>query len=267
MIRLNPPRPVALALLVTAFVALPVSLDAQVPVDLDPGSSIRTRADLEGLLQSYERLLQSPAYSNAVKNDVRVRADRIRDRLANGDFRLGDGVVLFVQGETTLPDTVAVQSGADGPRISLPQFGDIALAGVLRSEVQQHITEALSMFIRDPVVRAEPLMRISVQGAVGAPGFFLVPADMLLSQTLMVAGGPAQNSNLGDMRIERGRDVILRGTPLQEELRQGRTLDQLNLEAGDQIVVPSQGGGFFSNFGLVFGLVSSIAVLIVQIAR
>jgi protein involved in polysaccharide export with SLBB domain len=241
---------------------------AQLSVDADPGSSIRTRADLEGLLQSYEQVLLSPAYSNAVKRDVQSRSDRIRDRLTNGDFKLGDRVVLYVEGEPELPDTVPVVSSPKGPKISLPLFGDIQLAGVLRSEIEGALRTGLSQFIRNPVVRAEGLMRISVQGAVGSPGFYLVPANMLISETLMVAGGPGPNSKLADLRVERGSEEILGGEALQEELRQGKTLDQLNLQAGDQLFLPEgSAGGFFSNISVIIGLVSSLSFVVFQLAR
>lgn len=242
---------------------LPPSLAAQLPVESDPGSAIRTRQDLENLAQQYQQVLESPAYSNAVKELVRSRAERISQRLTRGDFELGDRVVLYVEGEPQLPDTVAVQAG---PRITLPLFGDISLYGVLRSELEPHLADALSQFIRNPTVRAQALMRISIQGSVGRPGFYVVPADMLLSETLMVAGGPAQQADLPEIRVERGTQVVMEGVELQEALRQGFTLDQLNLQAGDQVVVPQEGGGFFTNIGVIVGVLSSLTFIVIQLA-
>lgn len=243
--------------------ALP--LFAQVVPD---GGSIRSRADLEALLVEYDQVLASPAYSNDLKAEARARAQLIRDRLQNGDFKLGDAVVLRVENEPTLPDTVRVQSGPDGPVITLPVFGQIPLRGVLRSEIEARITDALSQFIRDPVVQAEGLMRLSVQGAVLQPGFYVVPADMLISQALMVAGGPVQTAKLDELRIERGPNVLMEGTELQEELRLGTTLDQLNLLAGDQVVLPAETpGGWLARVGLIAGVLTSVTLLIVQVAR
>jgi hypothetical protein len=111
--------------------------EAQVLPNADPGSSVRTRADLERLLEEYERALASPAYSESVKQSIRGDAQAIRERLSEGDFRVGDRIVLFVQGEPNLPDTLAVQPG---PMIALPLFGEIPLDGVLRSEITEHLT-------------------------------------------------------------------------------------------------------------------------------
>src|SRR5690606_38413697 len=126
------------------------------------------------------------------------------------------------------------------PKIVLPVFGEIPLQGVLRSEVQAHLTRELGRVIREPVVRARGLMRLSVQGQVGAPGFYVVPAEILVSDALMVAGGPGAAADLTELRIERGPETVIAGQPLQEAMREGWTLDQLNLQAGDQIVLPAQ---------------------------
>jgi protein involved in polysaccharide export with SLBB domain len=226
---------------------------------------VRSREDLEQILRYYEEALASPAYSDAVKEQLSVEASRIRERLRDGDFKLGDRVVLSVQGEPTLPDTVPVQAG---PMISLPLFGDVSLEGVLRSEVQERITEALSVFLRNPVVRAEGLMRVSVQGSVTRPGFYVVPADMLLSEALMVAGGPSPNADLEGLRVERGVEVLLEGDELQESLRQGLSLDQLNLQAGDQLMLPQDTpGGFFQNAALIVGIIASVTLIIIQVSN
>jgi hypothetical protein len=61
----------------------------------------------------------------------------------------------------------------------------------------------------------------------------------------------------------------LEGDALQESIRAGLTLDQLNLQAGDQIVVPMEapGGSVLRNIGLVVGVVGSIATIIFLFAR
>ena len=248
------------SLLVLAAVALcPLHASSQVPVEFRPGSSVVSRADLVDLLGQYEEAIASPAYSDRVKESARQQAERIRQRLREGDFKVGDRVVLDVQGEANLPDTVPVEPG---PQITLPLFGAISLHGVLRSEITQHLTTELGKVIRDPVVRAQGLMRLSVQGAVMNPGFYVVPTNMLLSEAIMVAGGPAPRADLEELRVERGSTPLITGDETREALVEGRTLDQLSLQAGDQVVLPDGSGGSIwvsiGRFGLV---VASILVL------
>jgi protein involved in polysaccharide export with SLBB domain len=204
-------------------------------VEFGPGSSQLSRAELTEILARLEEAIRSPAYSGRVKDAARASADRVRNRLELGDFRVGDQVILSVEGEPTLPTQVVVEPG---PQISLPLFGAISLAGVLRSEVQAHLTTELGKVIHQPVVRAQGLIRLSIQGSVGNPGFFVAPADLLLSDALMLAGGPRGNFKLEDLRVERGSTTILEGRAVEEALLDGHTLDQLNLQAGDQIVLP-----------------------------
>lgn len=234
-----------MVLAVLAFLAVPALGTAQTLLETDPGNSIRTRADLERLVEFYEEVVSSPAYSNRLKEDARTNVERVRARLRDGDFRVGDRIVLEVQGEPQLPDTVAVEAG---PKIVLPLFGEIGLGGVLRSEIEAHLTRELGSFVRDPVVRARGLMRLSIQGQVLRPGFYVVPAEMLVTEALMVAGGPGGTSDLENVRIERGTTTLMEGEALQDAMRDGWTLDQLNLQAGDQVVLPERSGGFFGSF-------------------
>lgn len=72
---------------VTLLVALALSASpawAQVLPNADPGSSVRSRADLERLLDEYQRALASTAYSEAVKRSIRADAELIRGRLTDG---------------------------------------------------------------------------------------------------------------------------------------------------------------------------------------
>lgn len=240
----------------------PAAASCQILPGSDPGRSVRTRADLERLLAEYEEALESPAYSESVKRTVRADAQRVRTRLRDGDFRIGDRIALYVQGEPELPDTVAVETG---PMIALPLFGEISLRGVLRSEISEHLTRELGRFINDPMVRAQGLMRVSIQGQVANPGFYVVPADMLLGEALMLAGGPGPQADLNGLTIERGATRLVGGEELQEAVREGLTLDQLNLQAGDEIVLPQGGGGFWTRVGAVAGVLGTLGFLAIQI--
>jgi hypothetical protein len=251
--------------LLALFVALgPAAVHAsgQVPVQFGPGSSVLSRDELHSLLEQYEAVIASPAYSGTIKDIARTNAERIRERLESGDFQPGDGIVLSVQGEPDLPDTVAVETG---PQITLPLFGEISLEGVLRSEVTDHLTREIGRFIKDPVVRAEGLMRLSIQGMVRNPGFFVVPADILVSEALMVAGGPAAESDLEDLRIERGPLRLIEGEEMRDALQEGRTLDQLNLQAGDQIFLPQRRAGPWPTLLRYSAIIGSALLLGVRI--
>lgn len=229
---------------------------AQAAVSWDPRGAEMTRRELDSLLSRLNRASESQAYSQTLRARSRAEAALVKERLVTGDFQVGDRILLRVEGEPALSDTFLVGSERLLP---LPIAGDVPLAGILRSELPPFLTRYLGEYLRDPVVHARTLVRLSVVGGVARPGFYLVPADTPLPDVLMLAGGPSGDVNLRDVRIERGRERLWEGESLQLATNSGRTVDQLNLRAGDQIVVPRRGGGN------VEGTVRTMSIIITMV--
>ncbi len=152
-------------------------------------------------------------------------------------FQVGDRILLRVEGDSALSDTFTVVAG---PALRLPLIGEIPLAGVPRADVEAHLTRELGRYIKDPVVQARALVRVSVVGQVTLPGFYAVPTDLVLADALMLAGGATQEARVDRLRILRGNSALWSGTQLQTAIAQGATLDQLGIRAGDRIQVPGQ---------------------------
>jgi polysaccharide biosynthesis/export protein len=151
-------------------------------------------------------------------------------------FRVGDRILLRVDGEAQLSDTFTVGAG---PALTLPVLGAIPLAGVTRAGIQAYLTGQLARFIKAPVVRARALIRVSVLGEVARPGFYAVPTDLVLADALMIAGGPTHDANVADMRVERSGDRLA-AAAIRKALSRGSTLDELGLHSGDGVLVPRQ---------------------------
>jgi polysaccharide export outer membrane protein len=169
---------------------------------------------------------------------ARAEASLIRARLDGGDFQMGDRILITVEGEKQLSDTFTVH---DGPALELPQVGSVSLQGVLRSELASRLEAHLSRFLRSPVVTVRPLVRILVEGDVARPGYYSASSQQALADLLTQAGGLSARAKPSQMRIERGNQSIWSGQPLQDALGRGYSLDQLNLRAGDRVLVPSRG--------------------------
>jgi protein involved in polysaccharide export with SLBB domain len=228
--------PVWIAVLLGLW-CVPAMALGQADAEWDPERLPATRDSLQTLMVSFDAAARSPAYSQELRSRARFEASRIRSRLQEGDFRVGDQVTLSVRGQTELSNTFVVEPG---PRLMLPEIGEIPLQGILRSELETHLATHLSRFIREPVVRTTSTIRITVVGEVSQPGFMVVESGMLLTDVLQNAGGPTRGADLGRIQIERGQERIWGGDPLQDAIIEGRTLDQLSVRAGDRIVVPSQ---------------------------
>lgn len=193
-----------------------------------------TRASLELLAAEAERGATDGKLDEEERAARAAEAAALRLRLREGDFRAGDRIVVLVRGDSALSDTFTVRAGQV---LSLPGAGDVSLSGVLRAELQDHLRSAVGRYIRDPVVQTTALLRVAVLGEVSQPGYYSLPADALISDAIMVAGGPTQRADLDRTRVRRGREEFLRQKQTKAALSEGRTLDQLGLRAGDEIFV------------------------------
>ncbi|MGH7555155.1 MAG: polysaccharide biosynthesis/export family protein [Longimicrobiales bacterium] len=214
----------------------------------DPGRLHATREQLQELLAEYEKASSSKTYSEHMRLVTEDQAELIRTRLLEGDFQVGDQIVLAVNGQTTLTATFTV---SEGPVLMLPDIGDIPLKGLLRSELRQALTDSISRYVRNPQIQAQSNIRLAVFGNIGTPGYHVAASDKLLTDFLMQAGGPTGGANQKKLKIKRAGEVIWEGEPLQEAIVQGRTLDQLNLRAGDEIEVPGPGTSVRSVLGVL----------------
>ena len=270
-------RPAALAALLWLCTAARPAAAQQ--VDRSTGPKV-SRPELEQLLQSLDQASEARDSSPAARARTRGQASAVRARLAQGDFHAGDRVLLRVESgeppadrsvapaerpiEQQLSDTFSV---APDRTILLPAIGTISLAGVLHAELEAHLTRELGKFIRDPVVHARPLIRIGIVGAVARPGFYAIPADVVLSDALMVAGGPTPDAKMASLRIERAGERLWEGDVLRQAITDGRTLDEMNLRAGDQFVVPSQRGTTGYEALRTVGILLSIPVTIYTLTK
>src|SRR3989454_1298961 len=151
------------------------------------------------------------------------------------EFQVGDRILLHVEGDSALSDTFTVVAG---PALRLPAIGEISLAGVRRTDLEAHLTRELGRYIKDPVVQARALIRISVVGEVTRPGYYAVPSDLVVADALMVAGGATKDARVDRLRILRGDASLWSGNALQTEIARGATLENLGIRAGDRIQVP-----------------------------
>jgi protein involved in polysaccharide export with SLBB domain len=236
--------------------AAPSSGAAQSSGTPDPHRIYAARSALETQAAQAENAAASSA-TPELRESSRAEAFVLRQRLQSGDFLIGDRVVVTVMGEPTLSDTAVVRAGNT---IQLGKLPAISLQGVLRSELEEHLTTQLGQYVREPRVTAIPLLRVAVFGQVVHPGYMHVPADMLLSDLLMRAGGPAATADLRKAQLRRGNEQLIGARDVQTALADGISLDNLHLRSGDEFTVPhkrtTNWGSVMQAAAVVTGLVS-----------
>jgi protein involved in polysaccharide export with SLBB domain len=201
------------------------------------GASAQTGAS--ELRREFESRAELEARAKAAEANHRTaEAWLLKTRLEKGDFQEGDRIVITmpngIGSAGPSSDTIVVR---EGRILQLPRLGDFKLEGVLRSELNAKLREHIAKFVIEPTVRATPLLRVSVFGEVRNPGFFYGPADVLLSDVIMRAGGPTPNADWDKVVIKRGKDVMWTEQDVRTSLIDGLSLDRLSLRSGDEVVI------------------------------
>jgi hypothetical protein len=200
----------------------------------------------------------------AEENHRTGEAFLLRNRLQHGDFQDGDRIVVQLLGSITYHDTITVRAGKMLP---LPRMDDMPLEGVLRSELNDRLSSHLAKYLRDSTARATPLLRLAVLGQVRGPGFYYTPADVLLSDVLMMAGGPAGDADLNDMTIRRSGETIWNAQDTRTAVTDGLSLDRLHLRAGDEIYVPQNSHFNWTSVLQIGSIALSAVVALVTLSR
>lgn len=224
-----------------------------------------TRTQLEASLAQIEAALGSSGYSGALKSVREAEAELIRRRLQEGDLFPGDVIAMQVLGDPQMTNNYTVT-----PRRTLliPGIPDeISVTGLLRSEIEDYLARVVAQYVRNPSVWVEPLMRISIFGAVNRPGFLIVPASMPLPDIIMqFAGGPSGNVDPERSKVTRGDREVLPGEAIEEAIREARSIDALNLQSGDRIEMGARPARNFLGRALgVLGGAASLTFLLVRI--
>ncbi len=181
---------------------------------------------------------------------------------SGGDFRIGDRVLLMVEGEPQLTDSFTVVAG---PALQLPVIGRVSLAGVRYADLQTYLSETIGHYVKNATVTARVTLRIGVLGEVQRPGFYSVPAEGLVSDALMAAGGPSSGAKVNDAHVERNGAATIPSDSLARGLAAGLTLAQMGLRSGDQIVLPAARD--WTRYAQIAGIFLGLTAAIVTIIR
>lgn len=226
--------------------------------------AIMSRQELDSLVTG--------ALASAKRTDIsaeqraaleRCAADAQR-RLEEGDFQPGDRIILHVSGDSAGRDTLTVQPSQT---LRLPNLPPISLRGVLRSELREHLATRLREFIRDTVLRASPLVLVGVLGEVAHPGYYRVSLETSLADALMVAGGPTHDADLTRVTIRRGNQTLISSPQARGAMVRRTSLEQLGVDAGDELVVAAPRTRNWSLLMQIAGLATGALVAFFTIRR
>jgi len=216
------------------------------------GSNYESRAHLEAEVR------------NAESANRTSEALLLRSRLKTGDFQEGDRIVVVLESNPTATDTMQVRAGKF---LQFPHMSEVSLEGVLRSELTDTLRHHLSRYLTNPDVRATPLLPVAVLGNVRSPGYFYAPADYLLRDLIMKAGGPAPDADVSKTEVRRAGQTIWNAKDVRAAFTDGLSLDRLHLHAGDEIFVPERHGLQLSTILTLLSATAALSVAATQMHR
>lgn len=218
-----------------------------------------TRAELEQMAKAAENAAQV-APDAKTRERMNNDASAIRMRLKNGDFVPGDRILIQLLGDSLASDTFTVR----GDRmLQLPNLPDISLAGVLDSELKEHLTKEVGKYVKKPELNATSLLRLAMMGQIGRGGFITIPTDQAITDVLMATGGPGATADFNKTVVRRAGKVVVSPEEFQEAVRANRTVGDMSLRDGDEIFVPDkkQGQNILQMLQLVSALVGFYFIL------
>jgi protein involved in polysaccharide export with SLBB domain len=228
-----------------------------------PSASLAQGKSAPALLMSRAELTSAAERADASAGrdaDAKMRnamtAASLRQRLRDGDFQIGDRLVLSYVADVSHLDTLVVRTGRV---VELPGKITVSLSGVLRSEVEDRVSTELMKYVRAEQIEVTPLMRVGVLGDVAHPGFFAFASDIPLTDAIMGAGGPTATADLDRSVVRRGTAVYKSADETRTAIARGLTLDQFGLSAGDELVIGQRPN---SRSGAILGLVGGVGTLL-----
>ena|GEM_PF-1613847 len=176
-------------------------------------------------------------------------------------FRANEGMILRIP-----LDTGSVLNGAypidSAGYVRLPILGRMFIHGKTEAEVQTHLGQKLSSYLKDINIIAAPAIRLTLIGHWQKPGMLYVEAGASVWETCRLVGGPAGEQNLEKWKVMRGTSTL--DVSLLDEFSRGSTLRKAGIRSGDIFVipVPNPQSGFWYWFRESLSVTAQIAGIV-----
>jgi protein involved in polysaccharide export with SLBB domain len=146
-------------------------------------------------------------------------------------LRPGDFVRIDVWGQEAFSGQFQVDEQG---QLLYPVIGEIDTRDRTVRELRTRIRSGLEEIFNQPFVTITPMFRIAVIGRVQQPGLLSVDPTLTVLDLVAMAGGPTADGNIDDIQLLRGE------SELSLSFQRGRTLQDIGIRSGDQILVPGK---------------------------
>jgi len=150
-------------------------------------------------------------------------------------LRPGDIVKIDVWGHPEFSGQFGVDETG---QIQYPVLGQIDVRNMTVGDLRDRMRAGLEQLFNSPFVTVTPLFRMAVLGRVQKPGLYTVDPTLSIVDVVALAGGASEGGNLGKIKLLRSGEASR--IDYEQTSLQGRTLQEIGVRSGDQIVIPKR---------------------------
>jgi polysaccharide export outer membrane protein len=179
------------------------------------------------------------------------------------EIKKGDEIEILVWEQPNFNTTTTVSNLGT---IAVPLVGEVKASGLTHDELKRDLTKRLSQYIKDEInltvsIRSTDNMQVSVFGMVTRPDNYSVLEQTSIFKVLSMAGGPAEEANIRNVRIYRkDSNPHYITLDLTQYLDSGQINSVPQIYPGDIVYVPRKNNvvremsGFLTDVVLLFGI-------------
>jgi polysaccharide export outer membrane protein len=151
-------------------------------------------------------------------------------------LRPGDVLQIIVWGQAAYSGQFKIDETG---RFQYPVLGELDTNNKPLRQIRDELRTGLAEIFNQPFVTISPQFNIAVLGEVNQPGLFAVDPTLTVLDIVAMAGGPSPNGNINNIRLMRAGQAM--NLSFQADRVGARTLQDVGLQSGDQIMVPRRG--------------------------
>lgn len=159
------------------------------------------------------------------------------------NYRLGPGDEIIIDIWGASEDIIRKEISPDGS-INVPGLGVISLNGMNIADAKEYLKSELSKIYADEGNQIQVTLgktrsiKINVMGEVMVPGTYTLSAFASVFHALYSAGGVTDLGSLRNIKVARNGKTVAE-VDVYEYIMQGKTSDDINLQEGDVVIVPT----------------------------
>ncbi|MFQ6046006.1 MAG: polysaccharide biosynthesis/export family protein [Gemmatimonadales bacterium] len=148
-------------------------------------------------------------------------------------LRPGDIIEITVWGQEDYSGQFQIDENGI---LAYPMLGEIDTEDLNIAQLRDTLRTGLRLLFAEPFVTITPRFRIAVLGEVRSPGLYVVDPTLSVLDVVALAGGANPVGDLGKIKVFRGGGETR--VSFEEESLRGRSLQEIGIRSGDEVVVP-----------------------------